>query len=311
VPTISTPSFRRPPALHSGSRVALVAAAGPLTPEAVDRAAARVEERGWEPVVGQHARGRHGFLAAPDKARLDDLNRALRDPQVDAIWMLRGGYGTMRLLEAIDWEAIERRPRAVIGFSDNTAIHLALARRGLVSFHGPHPAAEDFPDFSADLLTDMLRGEPVGTLPTLASEPTPVIRSGTAEGRLIGGNLALLAATLGTAFQVDTAGAILAIEDVGEPLYRIDRLFTQLRLAGVLKEVAGVALGTFAECEGDPDHPALEEVFADRLGDLGVPVVAGLPFGHVPHNWTLPFGVRARLSADAGTLELLEPSVER
>ena len=288
-----------------------MAAAGPLAPEAVDRAAARVEARGWIPDVGEHARGRHGFLAAPDQARLGDLNRALRDPEVDAIWLLRGGYGTMRLLESIDWEAIERRPRAVIGFSDNTAIHLALSHRGIVSFHGPHPAAEDFPDFSADLLTRMLRGESVGALPRDDDAPPVVLRGGTAEGRLIGGNLAMLAATLGTPYQVDASGAILAIEDVGEPPYRIDRLLTQLRLAGVLRDVGGVALGTFAECEGDADHPGLEEVFADRLGDLGVPVVTGLPFGHVPRNWTLPFGVRARLDAGAGTLELLEPAVER
>jgi muramoyltetrapeptide carboxypeptidase len=311
VPAISNSSFRRPPALKSGSRVALVAAAGPLAPGAVDRAARRVEARGWLPVVGEHARGRHGFLAAPDEARLDDLNRALRDPEIDAIWLLRGGYGTMRLLERIDWEAARRRPRAVIGFSDNTAIHLALSRLGLVSFHGPHPAAEDFPDFSADLLTDILRGEPVGTLPAHPDEAPVVVRAGSAEGRLIGGNLALLSATLGTPYQVDATGAILAIEDVGEPPYRLDRLLTQLRLAGVLEGVAGVALGSFAECAGDADDPGLLDVFADRLGDLGVPVLAGLPFGHVPHNWTLPFGVRARLDADAGTLGLLEPAVER
>jgi muramoyltetrapeptide carboxypeptidase len=138
-----------------------------------------------------------------------------------------------------------------------------------------------------------------------------VVRAGSAEGRLIGGNLALLSATLGTPYQVDATGAILAIEDVGEPPYRLDRLLTQLRLAGVLEGVAGVALGSFAECEGDAGDPGLLDVFADRLGDLGVPVLAGLPFGHVPHNWTLPFGVRARLDADAGTLALLEPAVEK
>ncbi|MFL5542210.1 MAG: LD-carboxypeptidase [Longimicrobiaceae bacterium] len=303
----------RPPALRPGARVALVAPAGPLAEGAVDRAVERVRGWGFEPVVGEHARKRHGYLAAPDPERAADFNAALRDDSVDAVWCLRGGYGVMRILDEIDWPALARRPRPVIGFSDNTALHLAIRRHGVVSFHGPHPATETLTDFSADgLLRALTVAEPAGVLPFPGDGArAETIAAGVAEGPLVGGNLSLVASTLGTPYAVRAEGALLFLEEVGEAAYRVDRLLSQLRLAGVLQSAAGVVVGAITEIpdEGEEHVPAIREVLADRLGDLGIPVAYGFPFGHVDDNWTLPVGVRARLDAGAGTLELLEGAV--
>jgi muramoyltetrapeptide carboxypeptidase len=303
----------RPPALHAGARIALVAPAGPLGDGAVDRAVDRVRAWGFEPVVGEHARKRHGYLAAPDPERAADFNAALRDDSVDAIWCLRGGYGVMRILDEIDWPALARRPRPVIGFSDNTALHLAIRRHGVVSFHGPHPAAEALTRFSADgLLRALTVAGPAGILPFPEDgAQVRTIAGGVAEGALVGGNLSLIASTLGTPYAIQAAGALLFLEEVGEAAYRVDRLLSQLRLAGVLDSVAGIVIGGITEVpdEGRENVPSIEEVLADLLGGLGIPVAYGFPFGHVDDNWTLPVGVRARLDADAGTLELLEGAV--
>lgn len=304
----------RPPALRPGARVALVAPAGPLADGAVDRAVERVRGWGWEPVVGRHARGRHGYLSAPDAERAADLNAALRDDAVDAVWCLRGGYGVMRILPQVDLRALVRRPRPVIGFSDNTALHLAIQRLGIVSFHGPHPATKTLTAFSEDaVLRALTAADPAGILPFPADAAgAEAIAPGAAEGRLIGGNLALIAATLGTPYAVRPEGAILFLEEVGEAAYRLDRLFSQLRLAGVLDRVAGIAIGGITEVpdEGEEHVPPVIDVLRDRLGDLAIPVAYGFPFGHVDDNWTLPEGVLARLDADSGTLELLEAGVE-
>ncbi|HEX7239213.1 MAG TPA: LD-carboxypeptidase [Longimicrobiaceae bacterium] len=305
----------RPPALRLGSRVALVAPAGPLAEGAVDRAAGRVRAWGWEPVAGGFCRGRCGYLSGTDEERAADLNEALRSPDVDAVWCLRGGYGTMRILPAIDWAPLVERPRPLVGFSDNTALHLALQRHGVVSFHGPHPATAEIPEFSrAGLLRVLTEAEPAGVLPFPDGGPERALRvsGGAAEGPLVGGNLALLAALAGTPYALRPEGAILFFEDVGETSYRVDRLLSQLLLSGALEGVAGVAVGAFSESpdEGQPGVTPVVEVIADRLGGLGVPIAFGFPFGHVEESWTLPLGVRARLDADAGTLALTEPAVE-
>jgi muramoyltetrapeptide carboxypeptidase len=306
--------MRRSPALRNGARVSLVAPAGPLAPGAVDRAIGRVHGWGWVPLVGEHSGGRHGYLAGTDEQRAADFNAALRSTDNDAIWCLRGGYGTMRIIDRLDWWALSERPRPLIGFSDNTALHLAAQRAGVISFHGPHPAAGDLPEFAERGLLEALTGNvATSPLPFPAGGPDRgvTITGGTAEGPLVGGNLSLIAATLGTPYEVRAKGAILFLEEVGEPTYRIDRLLSQLRLAGVLRDVVGVVVGAFSECpDADSDDtPAAEDVLLDRLQDLDIPVAIGFPFGHVPESWTIPMGVKARLDADAGTLSLLEKGV--
>lgn len=303
----------RPLALPLAPRIALVAPAGPLAEGAVDRAIDRLERWGWEPLLGRNSRGRWGYLSGTDEERLADLQDAIDSPDNDAIWFLRGGYGTMRIVDRIDWRPLVRRPRPVIGFSDNTVLHLALQRAGVVSFHGPHPAVEALPPFSVDLLhRAVTRPEPLGRLPLPEEgEGVETVVGGVAEGPLVGGNLVLLAATAGTPWALRARGALLFFEEVGEATYRLDRLLTQLRLSGALRGVQGILVGALSECpdQGAPNTPELSELLRDRLGDLGVPVARGFPFGHQPYNWTLPLGVRARLDATAGTVEILEPAV--
>ncbi|MBW3553762.1 MAG: LD-carboxypeptidase [Gemmatimonadetes bacterium] len=307
----------RPPALRSGDRVALVCPAGPVDDVRIDRAMDRCRELELEPVPGRAIRARAGYLAGTDAERAGDLAAAIAG-DVSAIWAIRGGYGTLRTLQHVDLAPLVARPRAFIGFSDNTAIELALYRLGLVSFHGPHAGHPHFPAATAAAFRTVLqRAEPAGLLPTGVEVQSPPLTlvSGRAEGPLIGGNLALLAATCGTPYQPATEGALLFIEDVSEPLYRIDRMLMQLRLAGLLDGLAGLIFGEFTAME-DPilrseaaDEGCLEEILHDLVAPLGVPTALGLPFGHGRENWTLPLGVRARFDADAATIELLEPAV--
>jgi muramoyltetrapeptide carboxypeptidase len=301
----------RPPVLKPGSRVALVASAGPVPEGGVDRAIARVEELGWEPVAGRYCRGRRGYLSGSDAERAADLNDALRDPEIDAVWFLRGGYGTMRILDDIDWPALARHPKALIGYSDNTAVHLGANAVGVPGFHGPHPHQPAFPDFARDgLLRVLTSAEPAGVLPFPAADGrAETLAGGTAEGPLVGGNLSLLSATLGTPYALQPEGGILFFEEVGEHPYRLDRLLSHLVLAGVLDAVEGIAVGGITETPGEDGEAVVRELLQDRLGGLGIPVAVGFPFGHVDDNWTLPVGVRARLDADAGTLAIIEPAV--
>jgi muramoyltetrapeptide carboxypeptidase len=213
----------------------------------------------------------------------------------------------------VDWLALAARPRPLIGISDNTALHLGAQRLGMMSLHGPHPAGAALSEFSAaGVLQALTQPTPAGVLPLPAGAPRPeTVVTGQAEGRLVGGNLSLLAATLGTPWAVRSQGALLLLEEVGEAAYRIDRLLSQLRLAGVFNGVAGIVVGAINEIPdaGEPHVPSLAELLHDRLGDLGIPVASGFPCGHIDDNWTLPLGARARLDAGAGTLELLEAGV--
>ncbi|HEX6133456.1 MAG TPA: LD-carboxypeptidase [Longimicrobiales bacterium] len=297
----------RPPRLRPGSRVALIAPAGPIAPERIDIALDRCSRFGLEPVLGAATRCTHaGYLAGTDRERLADLRWALTSHEIDAVWALRGGYGTMRLLRDVDLAPLVERPRAYIGFSDNTAVHLALNARRIVSFHAPHAGGDASP-LAEECLRDVLfEPRPAGVLP-LPDEPrTVTLRDGVAEGRLLGGNLALLAAMCGTPGAPVARAAILFLEDIGEPAYRIDRQWMQLSLAGALDGVAGLAFGRFTDC-GDADE--LHALLRSLADAAGVPAVAQLPIGHERDNWTLPLGVRARLDATRGTLELLEPGV--
>lgn len=292
-----------PPTLKPGDRVALVAPAGPLEESAIETALRRCRDLGLEPVPGASIRARSDYLAGPDEERAADLQAAIAGDSA-AIWALRGGYGTLRTLRHVDLGPLTHRPRAFIGFSDNTAIHLALLARGIASFHGPHAGFTHFTDTTERAFRAVLmEGGAPGVLPMSPEyRPVPLVR-GTAEGPLVGGNLAMLAAVCGTPYQPDTRGAILFLEDVDEPPYRVDRMITQLRLAGLLDPVVGIALGDFS-----PPEPGVDAVLRDLLTPLGVPTLAGLPFGHGRENWTLPVGARARLDADGATLEILQPT---
>lgn len=284
----------------------LVTPAGPVTEERIEAALAHCRQLDLEPVPGQFIRSRTGFLAGPDRERLADLTEMLEDPSIDAVWAIRGGYGTMRLLAHLPERV---RPRAYIGFSDNTALHLWLLGAGAVPFHGPH-AGGDYPPLADACFRQVLfHPGAAGVLPA-GSAPVRTLRGGRVEGPLLGGNLSLLAALCGTRWQPDARGCVLFVEEIGEAGYRVDRMFRQLELAGALAGVVGLAMGQFTDCGTEEDTAQVEAVLLEWSERLAVPAVQGLPIGHVPENWTLPLGVRAELDADAGTLALLEPAVE-
>jgi muramoyltetrapeptide carboxypeptidase len=295
----SAPARRVPPPLAPGARVALVAPAGPLAgADDLARAEANARALGWEPVVGPHALAHTAYFAGSDTERLADLNAALADPRVDGIWCLRGGYGAMRILPGVDWDALARRPRPLVGYSDVTALHAAAAARvpGLVTFHGPTARAALTPFSRASLERALTHaGDPCGAAPG-----AEVLRAGTAAGPLAGGNLALLAALAGTPYLPPLRGAVVVLEDVNEATYRIDRMLRTLLLAGALDGCAALVAGRFTNCPepcDDDGRRTLAEVLREAGDALGVPTVLGVPVGHVPDQWTLPLGARAELHA--------------
>jgi muramoyltetrapeptide carboxypeptidase len=275
----------------------------------------------YEPVTGPHAGHRSGYLAGTDAERLADLNAALRDDSVDAVWCIRGGYGVTRIIDGVDFEALARRPKAVIGFSDITALLAGVTRRaGVVAFHAP-VARSPMPLFSRRHFDRVLTlAEAAGSLEqcsppanTLVPKDERVItlREGVAEGPLAGGNLTLLQCLIGTPWFPDLDGAILVLEDNHEDLYRVDRMLAHLRAVGALQRLAGIAVGRFTEfARGTGDGAfGFDELLGQYFLPLGIPVAIGFPVGHIDSQWTLPFGVRARLDAGTRTLSLLEPAV--
>lgn len=299
-------NFTPPPLLPPGSRVALVAPAGPLRGEAdVTAALANARSLDWEPIVGRHVSGRAGYHSGTDAERLADLGWALTAPQVDGVWCLRGGYGVMRLLERIPWREVAARPRAILGYSDITALLAgAAARAGVGGYHAP-VARNPLTEFSLSSMRRALheRGESCGSFPSGTT-----LRPGRAAGPLVAANLALLAALCGTAFLPPLAGTVLVLEDVNEPAYRIDRMLRQLRLAGALDGVRALLFGEFVDCREQADEDgarSLNDLFAELAEELEVPCATGAPVGHMDDQWTLPWGVEVELDAVGMKLELL------
>jgi muramoyltetrapeptide carboxypeptidase len=300
----------RPPRLHAGDRVAVVAPAGPVVADAFTAGLAVLESWGLAVEVAPHVRVEPvlGHLAAADADRAADLQRAWCDPGVAAIICARGGYGAQRVVDLLDWPAMmSASPCVLAGFSDITALHEAFARvLGVATLHSPvvtSLAAAD--DESAQHLRRTLFAPETSTDLVGGAAVHPLV-GGAADGVLVGGNLAVLAADAGTATSRPARGGIAVLEDQLEPPYRVDRLLTQLLRAGWFDGVRAVALGAWTQC-----GPAelLDAVLTDRLAPLGVPVLAGLPVGHIPGNRTVPLGVPARLDADAGTLTLREAAL--
>jgi muramoyltetrapeptide carboxypeptidase len=301
---------RRPDALRPGDQVALVSPSGPLRPETLVEGIALLESWGLRVSVAPHAHARHGFLAGTDAERLADLNTALADPGIRGVVSTRGGYGAQRIADGLDLAAVRADPKVVVGFSDITALQLALWRGArLATVHGPSPRrlVELAPECAESMRRAVMTADPVVIAADPAEETAPVRVPGTARGTLLGGNLCLVAASLGTADMPDLTGAVLLLEEVQEPPYKVDRMLTHLRRAGALDRVAGIAVGQFTDC-ADEWPVSIVDVLTERLGDLGVPVLGGLPIGHGAGQLTVPVGVPAVLDAGAGTLRV-EPAV--
>ncbi|XVV08467.1 S66 peptidase family protein [Actinoplanes sp. CA-131856] len=299
--------------LVAGDLVALVSPSGAIDPARTEAAVSTLEKWGLRVRVGANAHGRHGNLAGTDEQRLADLNAALRDPSVRAVLCLRGGYGMQRIVDGVDFGAVRADPKLIAGFSDITALHAALWHEtALATIHGPTAGQLDRgPDtLSAQSLRHaLMTTTPVEVEADSAEDTFPVRVPGTAEGPLLGGNLAMLTSTIGTPHALDTTGAILLLEDVNEEPYRVDRMLVHLRRAGWLANVAGIAIGQFTDCtDPDPSPPVIDYLSAE-LARLGVPVLGGLPIGHGPEQIAVGLGAHAHLNATAGRLTVAAPAI--
>lgn len=295
----------KPRPLKPGDTIGIVAPASPLKNELyLQRGIARLKSWGFRVVLNRPLNTGEGYLAGSDEERAAELHAMFASPEVQAIICLRGGYGSLRLLPYLDYNLIRSRPKLFLGYSDITALHVALVQRAeLVTFHGPMIYPElggDLAPYTEAALRSMLRGSLSSTTLHCLPHKGFTVVPGRARGRLIGGNLSLLTSTLGTPFEIDTREAILFWEEVDEPLYRVDRMLTQLLLAGKLAAAAGIAIG---ECIGCGN---LEELLRERLAPVGIPCLYGLPCGHGIDVATLPLGVVATLDASEGYLRIEE-----
>ena len=312
----------KPAKLKPGDTVGLVTPASPLLDfRDIERAGKVLRSLGLNVLQGNNIRRRTGFLAGSDTERAEDLHRMFAEPAVRGIFALRGGYGSARLLELLDWKLIGSNPKVLVGHSDLTAILTAIqSRTGMVTFWGPLAGYDlgrspsPFKTRWLEVVTFNSSNELKlpGSAPANRRRLRVLAGHGTAEGRLVGGNLSIIASLLGTPFEIDTRGKLLFFEDVDEEPYRIDRMLNQLALAGKLHQAAGIIVGYFVNCESSGRMRRtfnLSHVLKDRLGDLGIPVLYGAPLGHEPEKITLPLGVRARLDTKKPCLRLLESAV--
>lgn len=309
----------KPPRLRPGDTVGLVCpASAPFEPSAIREAKLAMEKLGFKVKVGRNVGKKYGYLGGTDAERATDVQEMFDDPQVKAVIAVRGGYGCLRILNLLDYEHIRTHPKILLGYSDITILLVAVHQMtGLVTFHGP-VALSTFSPYTVDLLQRVLmKNEPAGEI----DEPPGALPiginglSGRARGRLVGGNLTLLAASVGTPYELDTEGRLLFFEEVGEEPYDLDRHLTHLLMAGKLQQCAGIAVDRLQRCGPRDYQPAfpttlsVEEVISDRLGQLRVPVVFGLSLGHAPDKPTLPLGVMATLDVGKGRLSIDEPAV--
>jgi muramoyltetrapeptide carboxypeptidase len=293
-------SLTRPPRLRPGDRIAVLSASGVMDGERLSAGVARLRSAGLEPVVYPSARADGTFrpyLAGSDKSRADDLRSALTDSSIAGIIFARGGYGAQRVLELMSWDDIEQ-PKVLAGYSDVTAVLEAVGvRLGWASVHGP-TLASDEERLSATV--QMLMNPPSGVVFPSARQ----VRSGVAHGVTCGGNLTMLASSLGTRTSWPAGSGIWLVEEVNEDAYRVDRLLTQLRRSGYLDSVAGIVAGTFTGCGEDPE--LIEEILTERLGSLGVPMITGANVGHGPGTQPFPLGIAAELEASSGAVRFLD-----
>lgn len=310
----------KPAALKKGDKVGLVAPASySFEPEDIKIAKETIEQYGFQVELGSHITSQYGYLAGKDAERASDINEMFRRPDIRGIFTFSGGYGSTRLLDLLDYEMIRQNPKVLIGHSDITALVLAIHQKtGLVTFHGSSglSAVGDYAiaHFRRAVMANQSIGEIAkspykGTDDEARKHRLITIVSGQATGELVGGNLSLVVSLLGTPYEIDTREKILFLEDISEEPYRIDRMLTQLFLAGKLQAASGFALGHFSDCQakdGGLRSFSLEEVLRDRFESLGKPTLYNLMFGHILENAVLPLGVKAILDATGKKLAIAE-----
>jgi muramoyltetrapeptide carboxypeptidase len=319
--TKATGAVLKPPRLQAGDTVGLINPAGatfhPVDVTVVEETLAAL---GLGMKAGEHLLDRYGYLAGEDKARAKDVNNMFADPDVSALLSLRGGWGCNRLLDLLDYEAISRNPKILMGYSDITSLLLAInAKTSLVTFHGP-VGISTWNQYSTNFVKKLLFNaeafsmeNPRDTGDNLAqvSDRVITITGGKAKGRLLGGNLSVLTSMVGSDYLPNFEGSILFLEEINEDIFRVDRMLTQLKLAGILGRISGFIFGKCKECNPGEGFGSLtlEEVFADHIEPLGIPAWSGTMIGHMDKKFTIPLGIEAKIDADKGIISLQEPAV--
>ena len=294
----------RPPRLKPGDTIGVVAPAGPFDPEIFSQGLSTVESLGFRTLVSDEIFEKTGYLAGNDMQRARLVNQLFKDPAINAIICARGGFGSLRILPLVDFDVVRKNPKVFIGFSDITALLTAITTRsGLVAFHGPMVTTlATAPEFTCNILTTAIASDaPLEIIPADGI----VIQAGQAKGPVVGGNLNTLCHLLGTPYQAGFKNHILLFEDRGEARYRIDRMVSQMKLAGCFEGIAGLVLGSFEDC-GDLD--GIYQIFQEHFQDIHIPILAGFDIGHGKQNLTIPFGIEAILDTDRQILSFDEPA---
>ncbi len=312
----------KPKALKQGDTIGLITPGSFISDSGLEKAISNIESLGFKVKLSKNIRKERGYTAGTKEERIDDLHTMFADKEVDGIWAARGGYGCSGLLPLIDFDLIKKNPKVFVGYSDITVLHLAIFKKtGLVTFHGP-VASSTFTDYAKKYFVDMLTstGIPPKVYPSENNDKKgeeniffkpKVYNKGIAKGQLIGGNLSLISALVGTEWDIDFDGKLLFIEDIGEAPYRVDRMLIQLDQSENFNKSKGILFGVFEDCKKPDDEPSLEleEMFADNLKDVTVPVSYGFSFGHIKDQFTMPYGIKAKMNAEERSLEFLESAV--
>ena len=308
----------KPKPLRRGDTIGLVGISGAMhDPETkFEKMMEAIDALGYRTIIADSCREEYGYLSGTDESRAKGLNQMFRDDRVDAVVCMRGGYGVARMLDLVDFDVMRANPKLVLGYSDITALHTAIHQKvGMVTIHGPMPCSAwmEFNDFTREsMLRALTSTEPLGRVVNPEGMEPQCIVPGKCTGQLVGGNLTLIASACGTPFALDATDKVLLLEDVGEYIYRLDSMLTQLRQAGMFEQCAGVVLGGFTNCTEEYERYALhlDDIIRDIIVPAGKPVLANLSIGHMDTKITVPLGVQVAVDAEAGTLEFLESALE-
>ena len=308
----------KPKPLRRGDTIGLVGISGAMheAETKFEKMLEAIDALGYKVIIADSCREEYGYLSGTDESRARGLNQMFRDDRVDAVVCMRGGYGVARMLDGVDFDAIRANPKILLGYSDITALHTAIHEKaGLVTIHGPMPdrAWMEFNDFTREsMLRALTSTEPLGLLSNPQDMEPQCVVPGRCEGLLVGGNLTLIASACGTPYALDTEGKVLLLEDVGEYIYRLDSMLTQVRQAGLFEKCVGVVLGGFTNCTEEYERYALhlEDIIRDIIVPAGKPVLANMSIGHTDQKITVPLGVHCAVDAEAGTLVMTEAALE-
>jgi muramoyltetrapeptide carboxypeptidase len=313
----SLKTLLKPHRLQPGDLIGIVTPASQVQAKKLDQGVAYLKTKGYDVILGKHVFDSVGYLAGRDQDRVRDFHFMFENPEIKAIISSRGGYGTPRLLDTINYDLIAKNPKIFVGYSDVTALQLALWKHtGLITFSGPMAAVEmgsGMDPFSEKYLWSILCDDSSADYyPELPDNHLQIINPGKAKGRLLGGCLSLVSSVIGTKHQPDFTGSILILEDIGEQPYRIDRYLSQLKSAGILDQINGAILGQFIDCndkEGEPTF-TLDEIFSDYFDLLSIPVIKNFLYGHVPKKFTIPIGVDVEMDTSRLRVKLLDSAVD-